>query len=86
MTSLALRREFTPQVLRGEWVSGEWAVDSRFFSMDEISTEPLTCVNGLTPTDLQFSDLISVWISQTIGKGNGFLSGFPPFSFTVYSN
>jgi hypothetical protein len=31
---------------------------------------------------------VSVWISKTIMKGVrfGFLSGFPPFSFTVYSN
>jgi hypothetical protein len=28
----------------------------------------------------------SVWISLTTGKGVCFLSGFPPLSFTVYSN
>jgi hypothetical protein len=27
---------------------------------------------------------VSVWISQTIGMGVWFLSGFPSFSFTVY--
>jgi hypothetical protein len=31
--------------------------------------------------DLRFE--VSVWIHWTIGNGYGFLSGFPPFSFTV---
>ncbi len=30
--------------------------------------------------------MVSEWISYTIGKGYGFQSGFPPFSFTVYIN
>ncbi len=29
---------------------------------------------------------VSVWILEPQGKGCGFLSGFPPFSFTMYSN
>ncbi len=29
---------------------------------------------------------VSVWISKPSGRGHGFLSGFPPFSFTVYNN
>jgi hypothetical protein len=28
---------------------------------------------------------VSVWTSKTIGREYGFLSGFPPSSFTVYS-
>ncbi len=38
-------------------------------------------VSGHNLESSQISETI-----ETLGRGFGFLSGFPPFSFTVYSN